>query len=138
MSEGVATGPNKAGAVWAGLVFGACVLLIFLFPFAAIGGHSFFPIGLTNFLYFFPQVAFPYRGLVTKSVHGSMAIFSPGIAAALSIAQWVLLAIVFARAARGVKIRYLFPLASAAIFVAVILVPLLLSLFGTSIELDGP
>jgi hypothetical protein len=138
MSEAVAIVPKKGDLVRAALVFSACVLSIFLFPFAAIGWQSFLPNGLTNLLFFFPQVAFPYRNLVTKSAYGSYTIFSPGVAATLSIAQWVLLAVFFACLARRVKFRYLFSVAFAAIFVVVILFQLLFSLFGASIELDGP
>jgi hypothetical protein len=138
MSEAVAAVPKKGAPVQAGLVFSACVFSIFLFPFAAIGWHSFLPNGLTNLLFFFPQVAFPYRGLVIKNASGSYAIFSPGVAATLNIAQWVLLAVVFAWLARRVKFRYLFPVASAAIFVVVILFQLVFTFFGASVELDGP
>jgi hypothetical protein len=122
----------------AGAVFGACVLATFLFPFVAIRGQWSLPRLIENTLFFFPQIMCPYYGFVIPQPFQTRGLFSDSTALLLSIGQWVLFMVLFALLARRVKMRYLIPVSFAAVIFLAFAVPFLFSLFGVTLELDGP
>jgi hypothetical protein len=134
MNRTILFGWLKAGGIFIVCLFGAR----YLFPLIAVICNSFLPARLGNELFFFPQLAFPYEGLVFRDAFGSHRIVSNSIAGLLNILQWGLLAIGFSWATRYLKVRYTLLLAVAIIVIATYTIACIFPIFGAAIELDGP
>jgi hypothetical protein len=122
-------------AVRAGGIFVACLLASYLLPFIAIYGHAFLP--GSDFLFFFPQMAFPYDSVVVKGAAGQQTVFSPAAATLLSVLQWGLLTLGFSWSARRLKTGYMFLLAVAVIAAATFCTCCGVEMFGATVALDG-
>ena len=115
----------------AGLLFGGCLLGVVILPFAGFVFNS-------EALLFAPQYLFPYNGFVIRQASGSQAVFASSTALLLNVVQWGFAATGFTWFARHLSIRN-GPLAAATtILVIGALVDLGFSLFGVTLELDGP
>ena len=119
-------------------VFAICVAATFVLPVIAIYGDSVLPEKVTDFLFFFPQFAFPYGGFVINETYRTRFLFLPALTSFMSIAQWILVAALFAWSLRRAKVRYLFPLAVGTIFLVAMVVKFCFSIAGIQIELDAP
>ena len=126
------------GFLLAGGIFLACLFASCLLPFVAVYGHDFLPWELPDIFFFFTQVAFPYDSVVVREDGVSRGVFSDKAAAWLSVLQWGLLAVGFSWFTRRLKPRYTFLLAVVVIVGATYGVAYGISLFGASVELDGP
>jgi len=119
-------------------VFLACLASVFAGPFIAIYAHSVLPSGLTNFLFFGPQLLFPYESLVVRSPNNSRLVFSHSVGLILTFVHWGIVTGLFAWAARRSTLRYTIPSAVATILVVGVAMHVAFGVFGVSVELDGP
>ena len=115
----------------AAVVFGACLMAVFLLPFIGLFLNS-------SVLFFAPQFLFPFDSLVVRGADSSRAVFSHHVALALTWFEW------------GFAAIGLFGLPGEFQFVTRFLpqLPLLsfwalptnvaFRLFGVMVELDGP
>jgi hypothetical protein len=115
----------------AGVVFGACLLAVFLLPLIGVFLNS-------NLLFFAPQWLFPYDGFVTREPNRSRAVFGHHIALVLTFVQWGFVSIGFAWFARRVSFGYTILVAVVAIILIGIATNIAFGLFGVTVELDGP
>jgi hypothetical protein len=134
----VNSAPSTFGWLKAGGIFLACLLAIFLLPIIAIYGHAFLPWELPDICFFFPQLAFPYDSVVIREPSGSKLIFSSTVAVVLSLFQWGLLTIGFSWFARRLKVGYMILIAAVVIACVTYGVAYGITLFGATVELDGP
>jgi hypothetical protein len=119
-------------------IFVACLFAVFAGPVVGLYGHSLMPNDLSNFLFFGPQLLFPYESLVVPSPQGSRPVFSHGTGLTLTLLHWAVITLVFAAVARRLSPRYRIVAAAATILVVGIGMQVAFSLFGVSVELDGP
>jgi hypothetical protein len=115
----------------AAVVFGACLLVVFLLPFIGFFLNS-------NLLFFAPQWLFPYDGFVVREPNLSRAVFGHHVALVLTFVQWGLASIGFAWFARRISFGYTILAAVVAIAVIGIATNVAFGLFGVTVELDGP
>ena len=115
----------------AAVVFGACLLVVFLLPIVGLFLNS-------SFLFFGPQWLFPYDGFVVREPNLSRAVFGNHVALVLTFVQWGLASVGFAWFARRISIGYTILAAVAAIVIIGIAVNVVFGLFGVTVELDGP
>src|SRR5260221_3781035 len=115
----------------AAVVFGACLLFVFLLPFIGFFLNS-------NLLFFAPQWLFPYDCFVVREPNLSRAVFGHHVALVLTFIQWGLASIGFARFARRVSFGYTILAAVVVIAIIGIATNVAFGLFGVTVELDGP
>jgi hypothetical protein len=119
-------------------VFVGCLVGTFVLPLIAIYADFALPTTLDNFLFFSPQLLFPYGGLVTRQASGSRAVFSLGVANLLVVLHWGLVGTAFAWAARRMPVRYSILAAVATIIGVSIATYIIFGMFGLAVQLDGP
>jgi hypothetical protein len=131
----------KLHYIRAAIVFIACLPIVFVLPVIDSYIHPVLPTWWVNFLFFAPQLFFPYRAFVVSSPHGSDYMFSQPVAVLLAIVEWGLVTLLFSWLAKRVRFRYLIPLAVfTVLFVCVatfsVFIPLLTSL-GVDVQFDS-
>ena len=122
-----------------GVIFLACFASAFLWPLLAYAVHSITPRAVSNYLFFWPQLSLPYDSVVIREVYSSKLIFTNVIGQTLNIIQWLIIILIFVVTASKIKNKvYLVGLSFAVIVIVPIVVSVIISSIGYSIELDGP
>ena len=125
-----------------GLAFGifssAFILLFFLSPWLAFIGHAVLGRVISNFLFFWPQMALLPLGIMNNQVGASQSHLADGRSVALAIIFWVLAGIAYAWFVRRLRFRTQALLAFPVIVIVTILMNVTMSLAGYSPYLDGP
>ena len=118
-------------------LFLVALALTVLFPYLAFAAHRVLPTWASNFLFFFPQLAFGYSRLAQTEVRNAY-VLPRGFGAVVSALQWALLAAGFGFATARMKLSFRIPLALIVIVGSTVAIHWLLGLFGLAVELDGP
>jgi len=119
-------------------IFVACVASIPIWPYIAV---AFWKVASVDFLFFAPQIAFPYHGIFTSDLNiaGShVRTFTPTVATWLTIGQWILVAVLFAAATIRVRrTGYLILLSLVTIALVIFATHPVINLCGKTLFLDG-
>jgi hypothetical protein len=114
----------------AAVVFGLSLAMVFLLQPVGHLLHS-------SFLFFAPQLIFPYEGLVVRGTDSYHYILSHTVALTLSFVQWALVYFCFAWFARRLSVFYTILAAIGIIIILCIATNIGLGLFGVRVALDG-
>lgn len=101
----------KWRSVRAAIVFVACFPIVLELPEIDFYIHSVLPAWWINFLFFAPQLFFPYRAFFVGPPPGTDYMFSEPVAVLLAIVEWGSITLLFSRLTKSVRFRYLIPLA---------------------------
>ena len=119
-------------------IFLVCLASIPIWPWIAC---TFGQVVSMDFLFFAPQMAFPYHSVFTSdpNISGSnVQTFTSTVATLLTVGQWALVAVLFAAATIRVrKTGYLLLLSLATIVLVIFAVDGLIGVCGHTLYLDG-
>jgi hypothetical protein len=110
---------------WAPIVLGS--------PLLAILAHSFLPTSVSNWLFFWPQMAYPYNTFTAPPPQAGPRLW-PGF----WILFWLVVAAGFVWRVGLLRPRTVFLLAGVVVLVGTILLQAYISSAGLYFELDGP
>lgn len=102
-------------------------------PFLAIAAHRFLPTFVTNFLFFWPQMAYPHNTFTAPPPN-----VGPRVWPGLWLLFWLIVGIVFVWRAAPLRTRTAFFLAGAIALVGTIALQFCISGADLYFELDGP
>jgi hypothetical protein len=113
------------------VVFAGCLLMVFVLPVIGIFLNS-------SLLFFTPQLLFPYDALVVREAYDSRAVFGRQTGLLLNSLHWSLVAGCFVWLARRLSVGQAILSAVAMLVIVGVLTNIGFSLFGVSIDFDGP
>jgi hypothetical protein len=114
----------------AAVIFGVCLVLIFILRFVGHLLHS-------SLLFSAPQFIFPYEGLVVRGADSYHHVLSHTVARILTFTQWGLVYICFVWFARRIPTLYMVLAAIGVIMILFVAQCIGLGLFGMSVAIDG-
>lgn len=118
-------------------VFLLCLGFVPLTPYISLLGYSLFGLSL-EFLFFLPQLAFPYNALGAWEGDAFVATFDSHAAVLVTPSHWGIALLVFVFASRRIsRMPRLFLTSLATILIVTIAANALFHLLGLSVELDG-
>jgi hypothetical protein len=129
---------RPAGPVRAALILAGALPLLWAAPFIAMVAHSILPRLVANYLFFLPQLAFPYDRLVVWDSHRSRGIIADDWDLVLNLAHWLALGAFFVWLTRRLRASRVVVLALALVLLSGFVVPGPFALFGITVALDGP
>jgi hypothetical protein len=128
---------RKAGSGF--LIFAISITsLYFLSPWIAFMGRVFLGRIASNFLFFWPQMAFLIYGIMDKDIGAAKSVFSHGQSVTWAIIMWLLVGFAFAWAFRRFKIRYKIIFVFPLIILVTIMGTWIMGLLGYAPYLEGP